>query len=257
MNLYNFKIVSFSIVCAILIVITSSQCKIQPKVHTLPMNDKGFAVMELFTSQGCSSCPPADNLLGKYAAQNNDKQITLAFHVDYWNRLGWTDSFSTAAFSDRQRAYANMIDNSSVYTPQLIINGTKEFVGSDDSKIAVEVSKVLKEKPAVLISIDKTERKGNTILINYQLDKIVTHTTLQTALVQKQVFTNILKGENEGLKLTNYNVVRDFKTTNINNKIAITELQLPAGYSEKDFAIVLYVQEAASGKIIGATKKDL
>ena len=257
MNNYKFKIGSFAIVCIILIATTSSQCKTQPKVHTQSLDDKGFAVLELFTSQGCSSCPPADNLLGKYAAQNNDKLITLAFHVDYWNRLGWIDSFSAAAFSNRQRDYANRIDHSSVYTPQLIINGSKEFVGSDDIKIAAAIANLLKEDPAVLVSINKTERKENQIFINYQLDKIVAHTTLQIALVQKQVFTNILKGENRGLKLINYNVVRDFRNTHINNKTATAELQLPAGYSEKDFAVVLYVQEDATGKIIGATKKNL
>jgi hypothetical protein len=195
--------------------------------------------------------------LGKYAAQNNDRLITLAFHVDYWNRLGWTDSFSSAKFSDRQRDYAMMIDNSSVYTPQLIINGTKELVGSDETKIAAEIENALKEKPALSVSIIRTEKTANKISINYSLDKIYNNITLRAALVQKQVFTNILKGENRGLKLTNYNVVRDFTSTPIKDKTAYTDLRMPAGYSEKDFAIVLYIQEDASGKIIGATKKNL
>lgn len=257
MNTYKFKFLSFAVVCAILIITTSSQCKTEPKVHQARVNEGGFAVLELFTSQGCSSCPPADNLLGRYAAENNDRLITLAFHVDYWNRLGWTDSFSSAKYSNRQRAYSTTLDNSTVYTPQLIINGSKEFVGSDDSKIASEVAHVLKEKAIALIAINKTERKDLSILVNYELDKIYPHTQLHIVLVQKQVFTNILKGENRGLKLINYNVVRDFVSTQINNRNALAELHIPPGYPEKDFSVVLFVQDEASGKIIGATKKNL
>ncbi|MEO8770016.1 MAG: DUF1223 domain-containing protein [Ferruginibacter sp.] len=257
MNTYKFKFLSFTIACVILIATTSSQCKTSPNVKILPLATDGFAVMELFTSQGCSSCPPADNLLGKYAAQNNDKLIALAFHVDYWNQLGWTDSFSSEKYSNRQRDYSTTINNSSVYTPQLVINGTKEFVGSDETKIVSEIENVLKQKPALSISINKTERTGNKLSINYSLDKTYNNTTLQAALVQKQVFTNILKGENRGLKLTNYNVVRDFVSTAAKNKTAFIDLQIPAGYNEKDFSIVLYVQEDVSGKIIGATKKIL
>ncbi|MEO7523148.1 MAG: DUF1223 domain-containing protein [Ferruginibacter sp.] len=257
MNNYKLKICSFAFVCAILIITTSSQCKTQPKTIVQPMNADGFVVMELFTSQGCSSCPPADKLLGKYASQNDDRMITLAFHVDYWNRLGWTDSFSSPKFSSRQRDYANSIENASVYTPQLIINGTKEFVGSDASKIGDEVALALKNKPGVLISTGTTQKNGNSISIDYELDKITEHTTLQAALIQKQVFTGILKGENRGLKLNNYSVVRDFVSTAINSKKSKVELQFPVGYNEKDFAIVLYAQDNASGKIIGATKKNL
>ena len=257
MNAYKFKFLSFTLVCIILIVTTSSQCKNSPKVKPIPQNADGFAVMELFTSQGCSSCPPADNLLGKYAAQNNDKFIALAFHVDYWNRLGWIDSFSSEKYSNRQRDYSSTISNSSVYTPQLVINGTKEFVGSDEQKIASEIEIALKQKPALSIAINKTERTGSKLSINYSLDKIYTGTTLQAALVQKQVFTNILKGENRGLKLTNYNVVRDFMSIPAKDKTAFIDLQIPAGYNEKDFSIVLYVQEDTSGKIIGVTKKSL
>ena len=257
MKAFKFKFLSFTIVCIILIVTTSSQCKTAPKQHTIPQNADGFAVMELFTSQGCSSCPPADNLLGKYAAQNNDKIIALAFHVDYWNRLGWTDSFSSEKYSNRQRDYSTTINNSSVYTPQLVINGTKEFVGSDNTKISSEIENALKQNPALSITINKTERTGNKLSINYSLDKTYNNTTLQSALVQKQEFTNILKGENRGLKLTNYNVVRDFISIPAKDKTAFIDLQIPAGYNEKDFSIVVFVQEDASGKIIGATKKSL
>ena len=257
MNLFKSACLTFTIVSAILVVTTSSKCKASRGIDVLQQPADGFAVMELFTSQGCSSCPPADNLSGKFAGQNNANLIALAFHVDYWNRLGWTDSFSSEKYSNRQRDYASSINNSSVYTPQLIINGTKEFVGSDETKIATEIANVLKQKPAVFVSIDRITITANKVTINYSLNRSCDNSSLRAALVQKQVFTNILKGENRGLKLTNYNVVRDFVSVNAKDISASVDLQKPAGYNEKDFSIVLFVQENTSLKIIGAVKKNL
>src|ERR1700730_14813133 len=102
-------------------------------VHSLTGPAKGFAVVELFTSEGCSSCPPADELVARIQKENNDQPVyILAFHVDYWNNLGWKDSFSSSAFSKRQNQYADWLNLRSVYTPQVILNGRKEFVGSDE-----------------------------------------------------------------------------------------------------------------------------
>ena len=252
------KLAAFSAICIILAVVFYPQKRQVQKISMeIENSNTGFAVMELFTSQGCSSCPPADDLLGKYAAKNNDHLIALAFHVDYWNRLGWTDSFSSARYSARQRDYAMTISNASVYTPQLVINGAREFVGSDAERLATEVTNSLKENAVLSITIDKMEVSGRKVSVNFNIDKTRPNTSLHAALIQKQVFTNILKGENRGLKLINYNVVRDFTTVSVNNQISAVSLQLPAGGDEKDFAIALYAQDDTSGKIIGATKKDL
>ena len=99
-----------------------------------PSASKSIAVIELFTSQGCSSCPPADDLIGSYAKQNDQSVICLSFNVDYWNRLGWKDVFSNAAYSQRQQQYAQVL-HSGVYTPQAVINGKYQFVGSDKKNI--------------------------------------------------------------------------------------------------------------------------
>jgi len=257
MNQFKFHLPALIILSFALIILSATQTK------TIYINDnsnsdsEGFAVLELFTSQGCSSCPPADKLLGKYAALNNDHIIPLAFHVDYWNRLGWTDSFSSAKYSRRQRDYAMIIANSSVYTPQLIINGEKEFVGSDDDKISASVNNVVKTKAAVIISIERTDIKGKAVTVHYKLDKLQKNASINAALVQKQVFTNILNGENKGLKLINYNVVRDFNSDHINSQESGIVLNLPAGYDAKDFKIVFFVQDDASGKITGALQKQL
>src|SRR5882757_7431762 len=97
-------------------------------------NSKGFAVVELSTSEGCSSCPPADELVEKIQKDNkNGKIYILAFHVDYWDHQGWKDRFSDREFSNRQRQYAGWLNLQTVYTPQIVVNGTTEYVGSDQS----------------------------------------------------------------------------------------------------------------------------
>lgn len=96
--------------------------------------ESNVAVVELFTSEGCSSCPPADKLLRTIQAESKDVYV-LSYHVDYWDRLGWKDPFSQAAFTERQRDYAQQFNLESIYTPQVVINGVKEFVGSDEQRL--------------------------------------------------------------------------------------------------------------------------
>jgi hypothetical protein len=98
--------------------------------------ERGPIVLELFTSQGCSSCPPADRLLTELAAEEAGEVLPLAFHVDYWNRLGWRDPFSSEAWSKRQRRYARELPGGRVYTPQLVVDGREHAVGSDRRAVA-------------------------------------------------------------------------------------------------------------------------
>src|ERR1700709_1958776 len=109
----------------------------KPNTSSKSMNgNDGFAVVELFTSEGCSSCPAADDVVAKVQNENNDKPVyILAYHVDYWNRLGWKDVFSDAAYSKRQNQYAAWLNLESIYTPQVVVNGNKEFVGSQESTL--------------------------------------------------------------------------------------------------------------------------
>lgn len=124
------KTILFSFVTALLIISITS--------FKSPSPFEPVAVIELFTSQGCSSCPPADVLLSKTitdAKENGKKIFAISFHVDYWNRLGWTDPFSDKKYSDRQSAYADQLNPGQVYTPQMVVNGEKEFVGSDQKAL--------------------------------------------------------------------------------------------------------------------------
>jgi hypothetical protein len=198
------------IIVAIIILTSSLTHKEQKTIAIKKIAEKGFVVMELFTSQGCSSCPPADKLLGKYVLKNDDNIIPLAFHVDYWNRLGWIDSFSSDRYSQRQREYAAIFNLESVYTPQLVINGKHEMVGSAEEKIWSAVTRAFTEKPSLLISIDTIIINGEQIKLVYKAEGNITNATIQLALIQHESQTKIKAGENRGIKLNNYNVVRDF-----------------------------------------------
>src|SRR5690606_7180656 len=98
--------------------------------------DGGFAVVELFTSEGCSSCPPAEALVGRLAAGNRNRQLyILALHVDYWDHQGWKDRFRRAKYTARQQQYAAWMNHALVYTPQLVVNGQTQVVGSDERAV--------------------------------------------------------------------------------------------------------------------------
>src|SRR5580692_6462080 len=123
-------------------------------VHSLTGPAKGFAVVELFTSEGCSSCPPADQLVARVQQEDKDQPVyILAFHVDYWDRLGWKDAFSDTRFTQRQSRYASWLNLQSVYTPQIVVNGTKEFVGSQENTLRSAINSGLEQTPAAQLTL--------------------------------------------------------------------------------------------------------
>ena len=125
----------------------------------------GFAVVELFTSEGCSSCPPADELVARIQKENSDQPVyILSFHVDYWNNLGWKDPFSSAAYSKRQKEYANRLNLQSIYTPQVIVNGRTEFVGSDEGKMLNAIKSNLQKNSASLMTLKILQKEGHVLL---------------------------------------------------------------------------------------------
>jgi hypothetical protein len=208
------------------------------------------AVLELFTSEGCSSCPPADKLLPKLAALD-PHVIALSFHVDYWDRLGWKDPFSSSKFSERQREYNTHFGLDGSYTPQLIVNGSFEFVGSN--RIAGEnaVRKALLQQPTLEIAIESVITTNNKITVTTTTTGEFDGTELQAALLQKNAETKILAGENSGATLSHTNVVRDFvkQTTATKNEF---QLQLPKSVSINDCQVVVYARQKKDFKITGA-----
>jgi len=209
------------------------------------------AVLELFTSEGCSSCPPADNLLPELAKLDANI-IPLSFHVDYWNRLGWTDPFSSSQFSNRQREYGEQFHLGSIYTPQLVINGEYELVGSNSVLATSSIKKALMEKAAVKINIDKVVNENGKLFINCTIDGDLKKVDLIAAIVQKQAMMNVKAGENKGSKLLHTNVVRRFVQKMAQQKMEF-EMTLPKNLADDNKEIILYAQQKDDLKIIGAT----
>ena len=144
-------------ISAVLLLCAATGFKCSTKNSAEAFDKKGFAVVELFTSEGCSSCPAADAAVARLLAKNNEQVYVLAYHVDYWNKLGWKDSFSKAEYSQRQSGYAAQFKLNSTYTPQIVVNGSSEFVGSDERKLKSNVEKKLLEALPSDLSITTTK----------------------------------------------------------------------------------------------------
>jgi len=212
--------------------------------------------MELFTSQGCSSCPPADALLAEYVTSNNTQIIPLSFHVDYWNRLGWADPFSSNAYSVRQQWYSEHLPKGSVYTPQLIVNGRGEAVGNNRNSVKNLVQKELTGKQTQTISVEDIAVGKTAVSFHYKTMNAGKNDVLNIALVQKQATTNIRAGENQGVTLTNHNIVRSFETQVLAND-GSGQINLPASFKASDYALVVYVQNKNDLIISAAAMKAI
>lgn len=225
--------------------------KSQEKVIIQPLKKsfKSFAVLELFTSEGCSSCPPADKLLPQLAALDSNI-IALSFHVDYWDHLGWKDPFSNAGFSERQRKYGGQFHLESIYTPQLVINGRYELVGSNRLTAEADIKRVLEEKAAVQLSIDEVKKEDKKLLISCQANGDFKNTDLLVALVQTHAEMKVRAGENEGANLSHTNVVRSFIHLPVQPTMNV-KIDLPGDLAEANWKLILYTQQNGDLKITG------
>jgi len=162
-------------------------------------------LVELFTSQGCSSCPPADDLLRELAAR--DEVIALALHVDYWDYIGWPDSFARPEYTARQRAYAREGGENMVYTPQMVINGTDGVVGTYPKDVNALISEHM-SRPA-MVTLDVT-RQGGRLSIEARAEPGTGGTcAVQLVRYRPQATVEVTRGENAGRTLNHANVVTD------------------------------------------------
>jgi len=183
-----------------------------PAPAAAPPAAGSIAVVELFTSQGCSSCPPADRLLSAIAAEPAlaGKVVPLAYHVDYWDYIGWTDPFSSADWSARQKQYAQAYNTNRIYTPQVVVNGTEEMTGSEERKVRAAIAKALAEKPAVDLdlAVEKTPDGLRAKVTASHAGALERDADVLVALVENGLVTKVGKGENGGRTLKNDAVVR-------------------------------------------------
>ncbi|MBV8804133.1 MAG: DUF1223 domain-containing protein [Sinobacteraceae bacterium] len=159
------------------------------------------SIVELFTSQGCSSCPPADALLGRLST--DPALLALSFHVNYWNSIGWKDPFSSQVVTDRQYAYAHALGERTVFTPQLIVNGTRSLIGSQEGEIRKEIAKAT--EATLPVSADLAKQADGSF--NLQLaGPAVAADVWEVRYVRRSV-TKIRAGENGGRELETFNDV--------------------------------------------------
>jgi hypothetical protein len=215
----------------------------------LSAQDRVPVVVELFTSEGCSSCPPADSLLAELEAKQplyNVDLIVLSEHVDYWNRLGWKDPFSSALFSHRQESYAALISGSDVYTPEAIIDGHFTTVGSDRQNVMKAImSSGEKPKPELQLAVT---RQGNALLVNVPQAQVG---DTWIALTEAKTVSHVAKGENGGRTLQHVGVVRSLKKSNGQTRIEIDKSW------GSELRVVAFVQDARSGRILQAAQKKI
>jgi len=209
----------------------------------------GFALIELFTSEGCSSCPAADEALEEIQKKYNQKNVlVLGYHVDYWNKLGWKDIFSDPSFTQRQEYYSNIFRLNNNYTPQAVVNGKKEFIGSNKSKMISSIEEQLDEKPAASIKLNAVQNTEGKIDVHYSAEGVdAKKEQAILVLVQKMASSEIKKGENKGKTLHHINIVRNIFYLPLKEKN--TSFTLPASFSKEDLFVAGLIQDKKSGKI--------
>ncbi len=215
----------------------------------LAQDSARLTVLELFTSQGCSSCPPADALLKTFA--NRPELMPLSLSVDYWDHLGWKDTLASPKNSARQKLYAKSLGTGNVYTPQVVVNGAWQAIGSNKAQIDRAISKASSAAtapPVVLTAVTDTKR----IIIEVGTAKDAMPATVWLAIVAPQVDVEIKRGENRGKMLAYHNVVRDITPVGMwAGKPMKIELPLSTMMKTGDRCAVL-LQSDEGGRIIAA-----
>ena len=214
------------------------------------------AVIELFTSQGCSSCPPADKLLAEYA--DREDILALSFPIDYWDYLGWKDTLASPEFSERQRNYATARGDGQVYTPQLVVDGREHLVGSNRPVIEATLARDLADGLPVAMTLTAGP-DATTLSIGAAADPAAASGTIWLAMYDRSVAVEISRGENNGRTLTYANVVRKLRPIAMWKGKAMT-IDLPKSeMKEADVsrcAVILQTETADGlpGPILGAAK---
>jgi hypothetical protein len=230
----------------------------------------GPVVLELFTSQGCSSCPPADRLLTRLAEDPKlrGKVLPLSFHVDYWDYIGWRDPFASPRWSERQREYARSFRSSRIYTPQLVVNGRTECVGSNEAVVRQQIAAALAAPPAARLTLepDPPGTDGRLrVRVGAEMAKAAAAGNLELWVVvwETGLETPVGAGENASKKLHNDYVVRRLeKALTLPGKAGAREtgeivLGLDKRWKRGSLGVAAFLQDPATRAIHGAASRRL
>ena len=224
-------------------------------------------LVELFTSEGCSSCPPADALLqqlDRTQPVGGAQLIVLSEHVDYWNHIGWTDPYSSRFFSDRQSAYTERFGLSSVYTPEMIVDGTTEFVGGDSRLASQAVEKAL-ALPKVAIRISSISLDASkTMQAQIDTDALPETSKIRKADIYLVTALNhaesqVLRGENGGRRLTHVGVVQTLtKVGSLEVGKSFSQnvhVKLDSRTDPANLRVIAFIQQTGQKRVLGVAQQ--
>ncbi|HWY67086.1 MAG TPA: DUF1223 domain-containing protein [Terriglobales bacterium] len=235
---------------------------------TVPENSDAPAsgiLVELFTSEGCSSCPPADELLRKLDAQRtiaNSQIVVLGEHVDYWDRTGWRDRFSSRDYTDRQQEYAVRLGVPEPYTPQMVVDGKQEFVGNNPGSLEAAL-RTAANAPKTSLSILAADIDGNNLLLKLKTTSLPPdhkRGDLYVAVADNSDETQVHGGENSGRALRHVAVLRSLQKVAKVGPEGLTKdvtLRLPKDVEKNNLRVVAFVQESGNGRVLGSTVRIL
>lgn len=246
----NFLVNSFiaaAVACVGLLVIS------RPMPATAPA--RRAVVVELFTSEGCSSCPPADELLSqlrKQGTENGMEVIPLGFHVDYWNYQGWQDRFSSREYSRRQEIYAEKLHTEGPYTPEMVVDGSQEFVGNDEARAHSAIAEAGAEAAVAEVSLNPQKGK---LLVNVAGQPGASG-EVWLAITEDNLSSRVAAGENTGRTLHHDAVVREFKEIGrlYGSFQAVVPVRFQRDWKRGELRIVVFVQDPRTEKIAGAAE---
>jgi hypothetical protein len=228
-------------------------------------------IVELFTSEGCSSCPPADALLAALENQQpvpGAEIIALEEHVDYWNHDGWIDPFSSDQWTERQQSYAASRNTGSIYTPQIVVNGRTEFVGSHEQEarraIAVSLSQLQTEISLTSVKSAKRDREQFSVSVGKLAAASPSDTPeVWLAITEKGLHSSVSAGENAGHDLHHASIVRMLRKLGAADKSSATaftaqpELKLDSSWKRPSLRAIVFVQEKHTRHILAAASVAL
>ena len=217
-------------------------------------------IVELFTSEGCSSCPPADALLSKYAKSSpvgGVEVIALGEHVDYWNHGGWADPFSSASYTSRQYGYASAFHLNSVYTPQIIVDGKAQFVGSDGAAARAAIARAA-QLPKASVSVSETAPGRFLVSVSHLPASAASDPAeVFLAVTEDNLASSVGGGENSGRHLAHSAVVRTLTSIGTITGATFTAsptITLKPDWQRGHLHAVVFAQERRSRRIVGASE---
>jgi hypothetical protein len=235
----------------------------EARADETPHTTAGVAVVELFTSEGCSSCPPADGVLAELSRQGREggePVYAVAFHVDYWDDLGWPDRFASPEHTARQRAYSRALGARGLYTPQMIVDGSDAFVGSNRGRAFGSVAKALSRRATASVSLHARPSGPGAVTVDYAVKGAPAGAVLSIVVVDGSTSVAVRGGENAGKTLHHTDTARALVTVGLAQPAGTQVVQVPPDATPEGVLAFVQLPGAEPGDgmpIVGASRVPL